>query len=770
MSIASKTAFAIVRDKAAVNGVGERTAALTQAAQTYRDNHHWVPLRLEGKSPDCMGKGWTKRTLANAIPKFQQGDNIGILLGAPSGDMVRLDPDFPSIPSVTEILFPEPTLLSGRKSSPLSGRFYICKGLKSRDFQLPSKGMEEDPRLPLHNGEPGLTVFQLLSTGKQHMAPPSIHPESGEEIVWENDTPLATLDAKELLRRVGIEAFLLTVRQFWPARGKRNEAAWSLARVLLEAFATRYANDEERIAVVDALVLAVAMAGGDGEASRKGKERADATLAKMKAGEETTGLTRLVELLELPPYVGKTLRKWLGLSSQLHAAVAGGVLLEDFNAYMPQHNYIFMPSREPWPASSVNARLGNILLFDPHGRPVLDDKGEQIEMAASTWLDRNRPVEQMTWAPGLPMLIRDRLISDGGWIEWFKVTCLNLYRPPTIKPGNATEANQWLDHIHKVYGDDDKHIVQFLGHRVQKPQDKVNHALVLGGAQGIGKDTLLEPVKHAVGPWNFSEVSPHHMLGRFNGFLKSVILRVSEARDLGDVNRYQFYDHMKSYTAAPPDVLRVDEKHLREHSILNCCGVIITTNHKADGIFLPADDRRHFVAWSDRTKENFDTDYWNKLWTWYATGGINHVAAYLAQLDLSTFDAKAPPPKTQAFWDIVDANRAPEDAELADVLEKLKNPNAVTIAMISEAIEQHILIGDIRVGSDFFNWINDRKNRRAIPHRFEQCGYVPVRNDAATDGYFVIGGKRQAVYAKATLSISERLKAAGELANRKRSK
>jgi len=59
---------------------------------------------------------------------------------------------------------------------------------------------------------------------------------------------------------------------------------------------------------------------------------------------------------------------------------------------------------------------------------------------------------------------------------------------------------------------------------------------------------------------------------------------------------------MKSYLAAPPDVLRVNEKHLREYYVMNCCGVIITTNHKADGIYLPADDRRHFVAWSSLAK------------------------------------------------------------------------------------------------------------------------------------------------------------------------
>jgi len=43
---------------------------------------------------------------------------------------------------------------------------------------------------------------------------------------------------------------------------------------------------------------------------------------------------------------------------------------------------------------------------------------------------------------------------------------------------------------------------------------------------------------------------------------REAILRVNEARDLGDaehINRFTFYDHTKIYTAAPPDVLRVDE-------------------------------------------------------------------------------------------------------------------------------------------------------------------------------------------------------------------
>jgi hypothetical protein len=405
------------------------------------------------------------------------------------------------------------------------------------------------------------------------------------------------------------------------------------------------------------------------------------------------------------------------------------------------HTYIYAPSREMWPAASVNSRL-----------PPIEGGGEGKPTPASTWLDRHQPVEQATWAPGEPMLIYDRLISDGGWIEHVGVTCFNLYRPAVSEPGNAAEAGPWVAHIEKVFGEDAGHIVSWLAHRVQRPADKINHALVLGGNQGIGKDTLLAPIKRAVGPWNFHEVSPQHMLGRFNGFLKSVILRVNEARDLGDVNRFQFYDHLKAYTAAPPDVLRVDEKHLREHSVLNCCGVIITTNHKADGIYLPADDRRHFVAWSELSKGDFSPEYWNGLWAWYAASGDRHVAAYLAELDISGFDPKAPPPKTAAFWDIVDAGRAPEDAELADVLDRLGNPEATTLIRIQNA-----------AAGDFETWIKDRKNRRAIPHRLEKCGYVPVRNDLADDGLWKISTARQAVYAQVALSVRDRLRAARKL-------
>src|SRR5262249_8413902 len=96
---------------------------------------------------------------------------------------------------------------------------------------------------------------------------------------------------------------------------------------------------------------------------------------------------------------------------------AGQMSLEDFYAYLPQHCYLFLPSRQAWPAESVNGRLGKV----GTGKDRIN---------ASTWLDPNRAVEQMTWMPGEPLIIKDRLIPAGGWIHRPSSRWFNLSLPP----------------------------------------------------------------------------------------------------------------------------------------------------------------------------------------------------------------------------------------------------------------------------------------------------------------------------------------------------
>lgn len=433
--------------------------------------------------------------------------------------------------------------------------------------------------------------------------------------------------------------------------------------------------------------------------------------------------------------------------------------VDDFEAYLPDHTYVYMATREFWPATSVNSLVRPVQLFDDKGTAVTKTvgRGEKAEekpvfQAAGLWLDKNKPLEQQTWAPGEPDIIRDRLMADGGWMPKPRSRVLNLYRPAPAWRGDATAAGPWVDHVRMLYGAEADHILRWLAHRVQRPQQKINHALVLGGRPGIGKDTILEPVKMAIGHWNMAEIAPKQLLENFNEYAQSVILRISEVRDLGEMTMLEFYNCTKIYCAAPPDVIRVNRKHLGAYYIPNVTCVVMTTNYRINCLYLTLDDRRHFVAWSDIKPEDLGEDYLEGLWSWYEAGGYGHVAAYLAGLDLSSFAHAAPPRKTQAFLDIVEASTAPEDSDLAEILAGLDNPAAVTIDEIC-----------MKADPDFRSFLLDRKNRRAIPHRFEQCGYTAVRNTTVVNGVWTMAGRKQTVYAKADLSIRDRLIAAGAL-------
>ena len=239
--------------------------------------------------------------------------------------------------------------------------------------------------------------------------------------------------------------------------------------------------------------------------------------------------------------------------------------------------------------------------------------------------------------------------------------------------------------------------------------------LLMGGDPGIGKDTMIEPLLRAVGEQNAHTISPSQFVGRFNPFLKSVVLRVAEARSGQKFDRFDFYETLKLHGAAPPNTIFIDEKHIHEYAIANVVGIIITFN-QLSAFYLPSDDRRTYVAWSQCIQTDFEEGYFKKLWRWYERGGFGHVAAYLAQRDLSQFDAKAPPPKTDAFLDIVNLNRASEDAEFADAVDQLGNPKVVTLPDIGEAAN---------TTDSFKEWLDDRRNRRLVPHRFEAIHYEP---------------------------------------------
>jgi hypothetical protein len=255
------------------------------------------------------------------------------------------------------------------------------------------------------------------------------------------------------------------------------------------------------------------------------------------------------------------------------------------------------------------------------------------------------------------------------------------------------------------------------------------------------------------------------MMGRFNRFLQNVVLRISEARDLGDSNRYKFYEHLKPYQASPPEVLSIDEKFIPVYPILNCVGIVITTNHQVLGIYLSPEDRRYFVCWSDLKSGDFPDDYWNRIQAFFDNGGYGHVAAFLRQRDLSGFDPKKPPLKTAAFWNIVQANQPVMIAIIEDRIDALSE---VAKAGPLPAVTLDMLKGDgtSEANETLHNWLNDDKNKRLAAHYLEQIGYVAHRNILEkTRGFWIVGKKRQTIYVRKELNPEQRTAAVAALVN-----
>ena len=405
--------------------------------------------------------------------------------------------------------------------------------------------------------------------------------------------------------------------------------------------------------------------------------------------------------------------------------ISGRLSIEDFVAFPPNNTFVYLPCREQWSAAAIDKVLPPQQDLDADGQPRRH-LGKPVMIKASTWLMRHRRVEQMSWEPGAPMIIRDRIISGGvEWIDKPGANVLNTYKLPTLPLGDSSKAGRWVDHWRTIYPDNADYIIKWLAHRVQHPGVKINHALLLGSEeQGVGKDTLLMGALYATGGGNFNVVKPKRLLSNYSNYVNCVVLHISEIKDTvtgdGDhVDRFALYDHLKDLIAAPPPVLHYSDKYKRGYDVTNCVGVVMTTNSKLGSIYVPDVDRRLYVAWTDFDgRKAFSEQYWKDFWRWYEhEGGFGHVAAYLHALDVSDFNPKAPPPQTDAWKRMVRHDQPVEEDELADAIDALGRPAALIIA--------DLIAHDVKL-----SWMIEPKTLRSVPYRLGRCGYDLLRSGA----------------------------------------
>lgn len=395
----------------------------------------------------------------------------------------------------------------------------------------------------------------------------------------------------------------------------------------------------------------------------------------------------------------------------------------EFLAFLPDRTFYHRPTGAFWPVGSVDDSLPGI----PDGT---DAGGMPKITKPSKWLARHQPIHQRTWFPGQPEIIEGYVIRDGELSLSPGKRILNTYKPPSPPMGNGADIGPYLAHVQKLYPADWIAILRWMCFVAQNPGKKINHALVLGGAMRIGKDTILDPLVRTVGDWNAKKVSPEDiMTSQFNDWLECILLIIDEAKDTGGESKYQFYDKMKPIIAtASKKSHRINPKGKSPYIIPNMNNTVMTTNYLTNGMHMVITDGRHYIAWSDATiNDGLTEEYFTNLYHWLDNGGRENVAAYLMGADVSDFNPKALPFKTPAFYEMCNSGKSTEHHDLSDVIDMITDE---TFSLDKVAATALAVMKDVELS----RWLIMKSNYKKIERMLSEMNVVKHINPDSSNG------------------------------------
>jgi RecA-family ATPase len=250
----------------------------------------WMPLPVPCKSKYPLFKSWQNFSVTEqSLPAHFNGkpQNIGVLLGKPSGGLTDVDLDCAESLALVSSFLPLSNAVFGRQSKPLSHYLYIVT-----DDQAKTVKFEDTD---------GKMLLELRYTGCQTIFPGSTHP-SGEKVEWHTDGEPSRVSYAELLRAVRRLAAACLIVRHYPVKGSRNDLVLALAGGLLRA---GWSEKE-----AEHFIEAVCTAAQDEERCVRVKS-VIGTAKKLANGEQATGWPTLAKLIT--DSAVERVRQWLGL-------------------------------------------------------------------------------------------------------------------------------------------------------------------------------------------------------------------------------------------------------------------------------------------------------------------------------------------------------------------------------------------------------------------------------------------------------------------------
>jgi putative DNA primase/helicase len=494
-----------------------------------------IPINRGEKSPGI--KQWPELRLRDEEVDdfFTHGENVGLLLGAPSHGLIDIDLDAAEATIAARAFLPPTNMLHGRKSKPSSHRWY-----KVSNPPAPLKFLDID----------GSCLVELRSTSQQTLVPPSRHP-SGETFRWEQYGAPAKVKAKLLVRRVKLVAACSLLARSWPQEGSRHDAALAVSGTL-----ERAGWSQEKTAK---FVTTTAHAAGDEEWEQRAAD-AISTTKRLAQNGTATGATRLREIVG--DAVVARLRDWLelsdrdGISSEEHLTDVGNAhrfVTQNGRDVRFCHNWrkwIFWDGSR-WrvdETGEIERRAKDTVrkLYGEASCETNDDLRKKLGTWARVSESRSRITAMIELAksePRIPVLPADLdadawiLNCSNGTID-LKTGELRQHRPGDLitklvpVPYDAeAKCPNFRKFLHEIFAGNDR-LIKFLQRAIGysltgSTQEQV--IFIFYGHGANGKSTLLETIRAALGDYSRT-ADPTLLLTRKSDGVRNDVARLAGAR------------------------------------------------------------------------------------------------------------------------------------------------------------------------------------------------------------------------------------------------
>jgi hypothetical protein len=345
---------------------------------------------------------------------------------------------------------------------------------------------------------------------------------------------------------------------------------------------------------------------------------------------------------------------------------------------------------------------------DPKGMP-------RTKTVAKEWLEspNRKTAPEVTYKPGAGLMTRNPL----GTIA------VNLWQKKSRKRAPADWQKRimpFIEHTKYLWADDADTYLDWLAHNEQIPGELPHFGWIhISKTHGLGRNWMSCVLARV---WS-GNVAPafdllHTLESGFNGRLSRCHLAIVDEIYEGGGLQFRHESALRQLITA--DHRLINPKYGRQRVEFNCCRWLLFSNHTG-ALPLDANDRRFWVV--EARQPMREPEYYKELYHLLNDQDfIASVAAYLAQRDISKFNAGQRPPMNAAKTALVAMAKSEADHLASAVMERWPV--------------------DVIMGEEFelllFKEVGKTSNPRAIAHALDRVG---IRRVSRSEGKIRIPGQ-----------------------------